>query len=85
MNAAAERFVVCVSNEGYPDDLEIRKLYSVLPDPKARGRGRIRVVDGTGEDYLFPARLFMPVPLPTRVKIALAPKARAPKKQRASA
>ena len=85
MNTVAEKFVVCVSNEGYADDLEIRKLYRLLPDPKARARGRIRVVDETGEDYLFPARLFLPVPLPTRVKIALAPKARAQKRQRASA
>ena len=85
MNAVAERFVVCVSNEGYADDLEIRKLYRLLPDPIARVRGRIRVVDETGEDYLFPARLLLPVPLPARVKIALASKSRVQKKQRASA
>jgi hypothetical protein len=54
------RFVVCARNDGYPMDLALNRVYEVLPDPSAERSGWIRVVDETGEDYLFPARLFQP-------------------------
>ena len=57
------RFAICVANEGY-DDLEIRKMYPVLPDAKAAGLGCLRVVDESGEDYLYPANRFVVVDLP---------------------
>jgi hypothetical protein len=57
------RFVVCVKNEGYQASLELRKIYDTLPDPKATERGLIRVVDESGEDYLYPAEYFVPIEL----------------------
>jgi hypothetical protein len=55
------KYVVCVQNKGYPASLELRKLYEVLPDADAEGHGLIRVVDESGEDYLYPRNLFLPV------------------------
>ena len=53
------RLVVCIDNTGYPASLEPRKLYQVLPDPEAKAHGQLRVVDESGEDYLYPASLFL--------------------------
>ena len=62
--ASAEiRFVVCIKNDGYPVSLEVRKIYQVLPDDQAVGHQLIRVVDESGEDYLYPADYFAPVEL----------------------
>lgn len=59
--------VVCVANEGYEVSLELRKLYEVLPDADAAGHGQLRIVDESGEDYLYPANLFVAVALPEPV------------------
>jgi len=64
-------FVVCVRNEGC-DDLQTRKLYRVLPDESAARSGFLRVVDESGEDYLYPASNFLPVDLPPSVEDTLA-------------
>ena len=56
-----ETFVVCVRNEGFEASLEVRKLYRVLPDSKADAQSLIRVVDESGEDYLYPESLFASV------------------------
>ncbi len=56
------RFVVCVSSDGC-DDLEVWKLYRVLPDAKAEAEEYLRVVDESGEDYLYPTSRFVPVEL----------------------
>ena len=56
-------FAICVANEGY-DDLETWKVYQVLPDAKAAGVGCIRVIDESGEDYLYPADWFVMVDFP---------------------
>ena len=56
-------FAICVANKGY-DDLEVWKVYQVLPDPKAAGVGCIRVIDESGEDYLYPADRFVAVDFP---------------------
>ena len=56
-----DRFVVCVSNEGFEASLDVRKLYRVLPDSEAAAQSLTRVVDESGEDYLFPDGLFAPV------------------------
>ena len=53
------RFAVCIDNSGYAASLEARKLYQVLPDAPARAHGQLRIVDESGEDYLFPAELFL--------------------------
>ncbi len=64
------QFVVCVHNNDC-EDLEIRKLYQVLPDEAAAADGLLRVVDESGEDYLYPAKLFLPIELPQAVENAL--------------
>lgn len=57
------KFVVCLSNKNYEVSLEQKKLYEVLPDENAKKMGQIRIIDETGEDYLFPEELFVDVTL----------------------
>lgn len=54
------RYVVCVHSGGYVD-LETLKVYKVRHDASATARGLIRVIDGSGEDYLYPAKFFRPI------------------------
>ena len=65
------RFAVCVSNTDYPASLELHKIYPVLPDEDAETDGDIRVVDESGEDYLYPADYFVLVELPKAVEQSL--------------
>ena len=58
------QFVVCINNEGYRASLELRKIYQALPDEKAAKHNLMRVVDESGEDYLYPERFFVPIQLP---------------------
>lgn len=58
------QFVVCINNKGYQGSLEPRKIYQVLPDKEAESHKMLRVIDESGEDYLFPASLFLPISLP---------------------
>ncbi len=67
----AVRFAVCVDNTGYPASLELHKIYRVLPDEDAEVDGDLRVVDESGEDYLYPAERFVVVDLPRTVKESL--------------
>jgi len=60
------QFVVCVRNDNYLASLEPRKIYQVVPDPRAAEYGRIRVIDESGEDYLYPENYFVPIRLPQR-------------------
>lgn len=60
-------YVLCIDNGGYPESLEVRKLYAVLPDERAAVNDYIRVIDETGEDYLYPAKCFVPIQLPPEV------------------
>jgi hypothetical protein len=71
MNEATPHFGICVKNEGC-DDLQLRKLYPILPDKAAERSGLMRVVDDSGEDYLYPAANFILVSLPSSVEEALA-------------
>lgn len=64
------RFVLCVSSGGYEASLAARKVYRVLPDEKAAPRGLLRVIDDSGEDYLFPASLFVPIEVPQEAETA---------------
>ncbi len=57
------RFVVCVKNEGYAASLEIRKIYQVITDTRAAKLQLIRIIDESGEDYLYPADHFVPIEL----------------------
>ncbi len=59
-----QRYVLCVSNEKYPASLEARKIYQCVPDPQAEAHGQIRVIDESGEDYLYPRGLFIPIEIP---------------------
>jgi hypothetical protein len=52
------RLVVCVRNDDYELDLAVNSVYEVLPDPSAERSGWIRIVDETGEDYLYPEKFF---------------------------
>lgn len=65
-------FVLCVRNDDYAASLEVRKVYSKVPDRKAEKLELVRVVDESGEDYLYPASYFVPLRLPQNVKRALA-------------
>jgi hypothetical protein len=58
------QFAVCICNDGYPASLEVRKVYRVIADPEAGQRHHVRVVDESGEDYLYPAEYFVPITLP---------------------
>src|SRR5437868_978689 len=57
----AYRLVLCANNQGYPASLEVRKVYKALPDASAEASGFVRVVDESGEDYLYPRSRFVPV------------------------
>jgi hypothetical protein len=63
-------FVLCIENKDC-DDLEKRKVYQVLPDDKAADEGYLRIVDESGEDYLYPESYFIPVELPQKIQDAL--------------
>jgi hypothetical protein len=60
------RFALCLRNEG-ADDLELRKVYQVLADSSASSEGLLRVIDESGEDYLYPAEYFLALRLPSAV------------------
>lgn len=64
-------FAVCVRNAGYAASIEVRKLYAFLDDPDAEANKVIRVVDESGEDYLYPARMFEKLVLPAEIQRAL--------------
>lgn len=58
------QFFVCLRNNGYEASLEPRKIYQALSDKEAESHKMLRIIDETGEDYLFPASLFSPITLP---------------------
>ena len=65
------QFVICIKNEDYPASLQLWKIYRVLPDEKGARHNMIRVIDESGEDYLFATSHFVPVKLPQAVKSAI--------------
>ena len=65
------QFAICVKNEDYPASLQLWKVYRVLPDEKGARHNMIRVIDESGEDYLFSASYFVPVALPQAAETAL--------------
>lgn len=64
-------FVVCIRNADFNASLKVRKLYAVVDDPDAAATGLIRVIDESGEDYLYPEELFQKLTLPLEVQRAL--------------
>lgn len=67
----SQHFVICISNEDYPASLERRKLYEVIPDAGAEAVGQVRIKDESGEGYLYPRELFVPVELPSSTEEAV--------------
>jgi hypothetical protein len=76
-SALSPRFAVCIRNDGYEASLERNKIYAVLPDDDAERRGDLRVVDESGEDYLFSADRFVAIEVPSAVKASLLKASRA--------
>ena len=66
------KFMLCVSNDRYPTSLEARKIYRRLPDAVAAKRGLLRIIDESGEDYLYPADRFVLIELPRAATRAFA-------------
>jgi hypothetical protein len=71
MKTLTKKFVVCLKNKGYEVSLEPRKIYQVLPDPDAARHRQLRVIDESGDDYLYPASYFSPIALPQPVRKAV--------------
>ena len=69
------KFLICVENEGYEASLEIRKLYETLPDKEAELHNQVRIIDESGEDYLYPSSFFAPVRLSMQTKDKILEKA----------
>lgn len=70
-NMNSYRLVICVKNDDYPASLEKRKIYEAIPDPDATKYNQIRIIDESGEDYLYPEEYFIPVTLPRNVEEAV--------------
>ena len=69
MGMAEKRFALCIQNSG-AEDLDVRKVYRILPDQAAAVSGYLRVIDDSGEDYLYPAKYFVALELPQKAKRA---------------
>jgi hypothetical protein len=67
----AKRLVECIGNDGYAASLERRKIYVALVDADAEKHGLLRVVDESGEDYLYPKAFFVPIALPQDIRKAV--------------
>jgi hypothetical protein len=63
-NQPVSSYVLCIDDGGYPESLEVRKVYAVVPDERAAANNYVRVIDETGEDYLYPMKYFVPIQLP---------------------
>ena len=66
------RFVICIKNDRYPASLEVRKIYQILPDARAAEHQMVRVIDESGEDYLYPEDYFTPIQVPQVARKAFA-------------
>lgn len=66
-----QKYAICIDNTDYPASLELRKIYRVIADPDARQDGDLRVIDESGEDYLYPKDYFVIVDFPESATRAL--------------
>ena len=71
LKRSGARFLICVDNKGYAVSLEKRKVYLALPDATALKHGQVRVFDESGEDYLYPKSLFLPITVPASLRRAI--------------
>jgi hypothetical protein len=62
------KYLICVDNKGYEASLEFRKLYEQVSDKEADRHGQVRIVDESGEDYLYPVTCFASVKLPSEIE-----------------
>jgi hypothetical protein len=69
--ATVTTLVLCLRNKGYEVSLEPRKIYQALPDTEAKRHGQLRVIDESGEDYLFPESLFAAIKLHAALRRAV--------------
>lgn len=70
-SSSKRELVVCVKNEGYEVSLEVRKIYVAIEDEEAKAHRMVRVIDESGDDYLYPQRLFRAISLPQPVRRAV--------------
>jgi hypothetical protein len=70
MAKSVRHYLLCVRNDNYPASLEVRKVYRTLPDSKAAAKKFVRVVDESGDDYLYPADFFVPIEVPQAARSA---------------
>jgi hypothetical protein len=68
---ATSQLLICVENKGYRASLEKRKVYVSIPDAGALKHGQVRVVDESGEDYLYPKSLFLPITVSASLRKAI--------------
>ena len=68
---AVSQYAVCVKNDNYVASLELRKLYQIVPDKSSNVRGLIRIIDESGEGYLYPAEYFLPIKLSPSIQKAV--------------
>ncbi len=67
------RFAICINNSGYSYDLNVKAVYQVLPDESAAKSNYLRIIDETGEDYLYPASCFVPIAIPIEAEQIFSP------------
>jgi len=70
-SATEQHFAICLCNNDYPASLEVRKIYQILPDTEAAKHHQLRVIDESGEDYLYPDDYFATIQLPEKVTMML--------------
>ncbi len=68
---SARQFVVCIDDSDYEVSPELHKIYPVVPDPDAALEGDLRIVDESGEDYLYPGSRFLVIDVPEALEHAL--------------
>ena len=71
MRSMKNRFAICVNNSEYPASLEVHKVYRVIPDQDAERDGDLRIIDESGEDYLYPEKYFVAVEVPQETERVL--------------
>jgi hypothetical protein len=71
MTTRRRQLIVCLRNDGYEVSLERRKIYAAVPDADAARHGQVRLIDESGDDYLFSAKYFAPVEIPQAVRRAV--------------
>jgi hypothetical protein len=67
----SSEFVVCINNSDYPASLELHKIYRVISDKEVEDEGDIRIIDESGEDYIYPSSYFVPIQVPQTVEKSL--------------